>query len=764
MSKRSSRRKRQTQRKKQEARLTGPILAKQGKDAFEQADYGQALILWGKAQNKKDAPPTLKAAIAEAHFRQGVSTSPPQISNLEQATKLVPDDDLYRYHLALAFHQTEQFEQAEPIYRKLLAQDPPFQRAAKPLAQLLITQRQVLDKDVVKDYLDPATKSQLFAAEALIRKKARSTLKKFDDMPLEPLWRGLVAFALQDYETAQFKLDLVAQSADEAPNMQAVAEYYLGILALQANQPAQAHQHWQKAQAKGFISGALKQNLNIATYQDMIHEWQSGHPLKAAQLVEKVPKLADAEDLQAQIYQEAAYAAAQKGQWQEALDYWQIAERLGADSRKLTINLALAHQKMEQFRPAADLWRHLLRHRPRSRKHPEAMSDEKVARLWQNVAENYAKAGDHDEAITTYKTALKWAPENMDLRFGLVEALQGEGRWQAAENELNRILDKDPDNVQALILLAESYADDFFQERARDLWVWILEIDPQNPIAKQQLPMVYLRMGERFSFFSSQRSIEIYQEGLEIIPDSPILHLAIGATYLQVEKNKVQAKAAFDEAIALDPNSLQTNFAVAKIWMRHGSWVEADQQLENLYTLDPPVPIHVFIDLAEDLDEQDQVKRAKAIYDRLLELHPDDPEILVAQAGFHYHNDQEPQAIACLRKVLAQNPAHAEANFQLGTIYYEMDQTRLGKRHWDKAEAQARKEMNGMLLMAIQSTRNRLMYGRTSSPLSMFNEIPPHVLEMMGDQIPPDLLETLRNTPPEVLAEMLDIDIDDEAW
>lgn len=70
MSKRSSRRKRMLNRKKQEACLTGPVLAQQGKVAFDQADYDQALALWGKAQGKPDLPPNLKAAMAEAHFRR----------------------------------------------------------------------------------------------------------------------------------------------------------------------------------------------------------------------------------------------------------------------------------------------------------------------------------------------------------------------------------------------------------------------------------------------------------------------------------------------------------------------------------------------------------------------------------------------------------------------------------------------------------------------------------------------------------------------
>ena len=54
--------------------------------------------------------------------------------------------------------------------------------------------------------------------------------------------------------------------------------------------------------------------------------------------------------------------------------------------------------------------------------------------------------------------------------------------------------------------------------------------------------------------------------------------------------------------------------------------------------------------------------------------------------------DQDARAVSILRGILKDHPKHIDANMQLGTIYYRMGQTRLGKRHWQAAETQARQE------------------------------------------------------------------------
>src|SRR5262245_25617400 len=141
MSKRSSRRKRKERQQKQQ---TPAALTQQGLTAFRQADYETAIKAWEQAKSKPNTPGKLPAALAEADFRQDVSHPSPRLAGLQQAVKLNPADCRYRYHLALTYHRQGELEQAESLYRQLLAESPSFGRAAVPLAQLLIEQKKAV--------------------------------------------------------------------------------------------------------------------------------------------------------------------------------------------------------------------------------------------------------------------------------------------------------------------------------------------------------------------------------------------------------------------------------------------------------------------------------------------------------------------------------------------------------------------------------------------------------------------------------------------
>ncbi|MBE7469905.1 MAG: tetratricopeptide repeat protein [Anaerolineales bacterium] len=774
MSKRSSRRKRQEHQKKVEARLTAPVLFQQGSQAFRQADYNGAIKAWEQARGKPNTPTTVAVALAEAYFRRGVSQPSSGFSDLQQAAKLQPRDQCYRYHLALAHHRQGNLTQAEPIYRQLLAESPPFSRAAVPLAQLLIEQKRPIAKDPVWEQLNAAEKTELTAAEALIRGKAPSTLNRLAAEPLHPLWQGLVAVALNDRAAAQQNLQPLADAASSLPSQaRSVARYYLGSLAAAAGQTEAALAHWQAAQADGLDTYHLRHNLSALAYEQAIKAQQAGQPGKALEWLDQVRVSGDNRDEVRQFYHQLkwdlAYTAAQKGDWQQALLYWQQVEQAGDDSRRLTLNLALAYQHQGHYWEAAEHWRTLLRRRPRKADHPDALTDQQVARIWQNIAENYSKVEDYEEAITTYKNAVKWDPENIDLRLQLVEAYQSEGRWQAAENELNRILDKNPNHIKALTLLAESYSDDYFPGQARKLWLRILELEPDNPVARQQLAHSYVQEGSRYTMWGDyQRAINIFNEGLKQAPNNQQLLTVIGGTYADWHKFK-EARTYLEQARAINPTDLQTLHTIFMIWLSNNAMPEIQQTLEHINAVPGPVPGGLFLDLFERCRQFKQDALAEKILVLTKERYRDDDEVMIGVAVGYSHLDQDNQAAAILRHVVQHNPTHIEANMQLGIVYYHLDQTRLAKRHWDKAEAQARKENNQMLLYKIKLVKDDLLYGKAppSSPRELFKNLPPQVLQEMLKDAPPEVAAMLRNMSPDMLDMILsmsglDDDLEDE--
>jgi len=751
MSKRSSRRKRKERQKKLDTRLTADILAQQGLKAFQQADYDGAIKTWEQARRKPNTPDTLPAALAEAHFRRAINSPAPRLADLQQAVQLRPTDKCYRYHLALAYHRQGELTQAEPIYRKLLSES--FQRVALPLAQLLVEQKKAVTQDPVWAQLSRHEQTQLIAAESLITRKGEATLRHLAQQPLDPLWAGLIAVALNDKALARQKLQKHIEQAAH-PLSQAVARYYLGALEAATGQTEAAWQQWQAAQAAGLSSHHLRQNLAALAYEQAFQAQQAGKPYQAAEFLEQVQldKLANGEVkvFQQQLNLDLGYAAAQKEQWPEAVIHWEKAEKNGDDSRKLVYNLALAYQKVERYRDSAEYWRALLRRRPRKSDHPDALTEPQVARIWQNIAENYSKVGDYEEAITTYKNAVKWAPDNIDLRLKLVETYQQEGRWQAAENELNRILEKDPNHIPALTLLAESYSESYWSGRARQIWLRILELEPQNPVVRQQLAHSYVAEGSRLSQWRMyQQAINIYQEGLKHVPNSQQLLVMIGGTYADWGKMK-QARDYLEQGRAVNPNDLSTLHTIFLIWLEHKSIKDVQQTFEHAQAVTTPVPGAFFLDLAEHCDEYDQDKLGRQILDYTAQRYQDDDNVLVGVAIAYLDQEEDRRAVPLLRRVLEKNPNHIEANIQLGLAYYSMNQNRLAERHWHTAQNQARKNNDHLILHRIKLMKDELLYGKAppSNPLEMLRNLPPQVREQLLKTAPPEVAEILRDMSP----------------
>jgi tetratricopeptide (TPR) repeat protein len=760
MSKRSSRRKHRQQQKQKIARLSADTLVQQGRLAWQEADYDQAIKAWELARNKADAPPKITVALAEAHFRRAVSGPTSGVADLRQASKLQPADGRYRYHLALAYHRQGEFSQAESLYRQLLAETPPFKRAALPLAQLLVEQKKSPTTDAVWSQLSPTEQSQIRAIEALLNHNV-THLKPLVPS-LDPLWAGLVALTLSDQTTARQELQLLVDQPETThPLLGAVAHHYLGVIAAQQGQMENALTEWQAAQTAGLNSSPLRQNLAVLLYEQALAALQAGQPQQAADLSDQLKLNGLTSQLLSEFKQrlnlDLGYAAAQQDDWSRAVAYWQRAEQNGDDSRRLIFNLALAYQKTEQFSEAAQYWRTLLRRRPRKADHPEALTEAQVARIWQNIAENYGKAGDYEEAIVTYKNAVKYAPDNVELRLKLVEAYQTEGRWQAAENELQRILEKEPDHVPALTLLAESYSQGYYPAQARRLWQRILELEPQNPVARQQLALSYLEEGSRYSLWGEhKRAIAIYQEGLKYVPDSQRLLVMIGGTYAEWRKLK-SARQYLAQALALNPNDLQTLHTTYRIWLEFGTAKDLAQTFAQLKAVTTPIPGSFFLDLYRYCLDFDKDQEGLQILAYAEAHYPDDQNLLVGIATGYLNLGQENQALVLLHQVTKNDPDHIEANLQLGILYHKMGQTRLAKRCWEQAAGQARRTHDHLMLHKIKIITDELLYGKPPprNPLEMFRNMPPEVFKQMLKTAPPEIAALLQDMDLEMLEVLL---------
>jgi tetratricopeptide (TPR) repeat protein len=715
-----------TRARRERAKSSPQALIQRGKSAFERGDYSAAIQAWEEA-SRKGSTPALRAALAEAYFRRGVTAMPAILDDLRKAAELDAAEPRFRYHLGLAHHGRGEWDEAVATYRALLAEDPPYKRAAFPLAQILVFQGHAVTADPVWAHLSPEEQARLASVTALRDERPTVAAQYAPEAGPDVLWRGLAEVALG--ETDPVHLIAALDQPDLPSPARAIAYYYLGVLAGRQGHWRQAATHWQIAREAGLDTPWLRQNLANA-HRSHIQEllaaaddgqadeegWSQVQHLAELGL-RLAPNAPDLVAIQQQAHLHLGYAAALGGQWPAALNHWQAASQGDRTDRGLIINLALANEKLENYTRDADLWRQALRRRPRKADAPDALSDEQVAHMWQHVAENYRDAGDYEEATKVYRNAIKWAPDNVDLQLSLVEALMADGRTRAASNVISEVLASHPDHVEALAWQAQIYEEDYYPDAARETWQRVLALEPEHSHARQHLAYLCEREGDNHLFWGDfEQAMAAYQQGLEYSPNSAKLYASIGLCYA-LQEDWEAARQQFERAFNVEPHNLWARYLVIRVWLQAGRWDEAWAVLQQAESLTPP-PTDFYVDLAEYCQELERIDWANRLLKHAEEHDPDNPQLLFEIAMAMITEGPEPRAIDYLRRALDLDPTMAEAHLWLGILYFAAwEQTRLAKRHWRQAEHIAQQAGNQAMLQEIRLVRDYFM-GKSDLPPS----------------------------------------------
>jgi tetratricopeptide (TPR) repeat protein len=710
-------------------------LDQRGKLEFGRGDYAGAVRSWEQARQRAAGQPALlarlTAALVEAHFRRGVTASPPNLDDLERALALSPAEPRLRYHLARAYHLWGRLDEAEALYRELLARKPPYARAAWALAQALVARRQLVPADPVWQLLSAEEQARLGCVQALLHRRSPPAWQQAPRHGADALWTGLAGVALNRPELTS-ALQAALDDGSLPRRAAGVAHYYLGIARWVENDQAAALQHWLAASQAGLQTDRLRQNLAACYLSRALRELRPGDPPapparppqpdqleRAALAIQPGLQLAPHDpsllSVKAFVLIHQGYAAALAGRWPAALDYWQQAEQIGgAPGRALIVNLALACEKTENYAEAAERWRAVLRRRPRKAGVPDALSDTQVARMWQHVAENYRKAGNYAEATQTYRTALKWSPDNLDLQLSLVEALLADGRARAALSVIEPAVAAHPDHVEALAWQAQVYEALWYTWNARKAWQRVLKLDPQHPRARLRLAHLYEIEGDQRRHVGAfSQALGSYEQALLHWPANGRLVVSIGLCHAGMQ-NIDAARRQFERALALDARNLEVRFLVIRAWLQLNCWPDARALLEQTDRLEPAPPPGFYMDLAEFCQMLDQTEWAMHILELARPRYPDDPQLLVAMAVVLGEHQQAERAIAYLRRAVKLDPNLAAAHLWLGNLYYaELQQPRLAARHWHTAEQLARQTNDLQMLLYIRVNQEFFRRGRT---------------------------------------------------
>lgn len=724
------RQKQQKSRKQQSAN----DLRHSGLRFFNRGNYDQAISQWERALSKQPLPDDA-IRLSEAYFRRACQQPATALADLEKAHHYQPDSIRIQYHLGLVAHHHGDLETAVALYQAVRQSNNLYtQRTNYPLALALLQQGEAIVQTAVWPQLSPAEQALLQAAQTFQRRPYQVG----DNAA--PLWLGLAALDEGQLTEAQAYLTQSCNAADSA----ALSHNYLGVIAAaQENWPA-ATKHWMAAQTASFHSTILQHNLGELYHrlaEDKMGDMQVAAALAAATEAARF-KTNDKSlnDLIAHAHAHLGHQAAAQNKWETAYDHWKTAIDSGGKTFRLVCNMALACEQLEIWEEAAELWRDAMRRRPRSSDHPDAVSDAEVSRLWQRTAEAYVKAGEYEEAVTVYKTAVKWQPDNLPLRIAYVDQLQDNGSFQAAVNELERILDQHKDYVPALIRMGEALSQSdywYHSNGAPHYWKRALELEPDNALVKQHLADFYVERAEGWLQWNSyyEEAIESYQEALVYQPQNSNIMVEIGRCYLFMTQEQT-AVDCFTQAVQTAPTHLDTHTQIIMCWLEVNAHDKAWAALQSAELLVPTIPYHFYIDLAMvPLYQQDE-ETAKVYLDRAIAKAPAGEPVLVAigemAAGVPEAHDV---ARTYLENGIRENQSPGQAHLMLGVIAAQTGDMSTAKKQWRKAATIARQ------------TKDEALATRIEHAQTIFDNPMNALLQMLGTRLGMDPAELLDKMP-----------------
>jgi tetratricopeptide (TPR) repeat protein len=266
------------------------------------------------------------------------------------------------------------------------------------------------------------------------------------------------------------------------------------------------------------------------------------------------------------------------------------------------------------------------------------------------LADIYFELGDLTNAAYYGKQATRIEPENRWYHLKLADIYRRAGKNQATLNELQTILEKNPDDLDVLFLLARTYSRYEEYLKSNEIYNRIL----RKTGATQN---IYLQKYQNFnSLGMADSSIAMVEQLYQMDPDNLNNLQMLGRLYMENDQPE-QAKSKLREAInrnSRDPKSL---VMLADIYIKETQWDSARTLLTTV-TADSLVAPADKIEISRYLFRQFQNDTSNTelrdimgtVLDTFTQTHPEFGPAFTMSADFYVQTNQTQKALQALEK------------------------------------------------------------------------------------------------------------------
>ena len=286
-----------------------------------------------------------------------------------------------------------------------------------------------------------------------------------------------------------------------------------------------------------------------------------------------------------------------------------------------------------------------------------------VGRPWDvgafhQVGAMWLVAGEPELAVPPLEGAVARAPDFVDGRLALGQALGQLGRVEEALSQLDAASTTDPGRFEAPYLAAAVLDRAGRLSEAVDKAVRAVELAPRDAGMRRFLGRLLLRIEHwREAQAELERALQLgYREDPAIFSD-------LGAALLGQERLPA-ARAAYERHLELAPDGAETLLQLGYIDWRTDEYEASEELLERAIALDPNLRrAHHFLGLTA-LRRQ-ELDRAEGAFRRALEQDEDFPEAWLNLGKIALRRGDAEEAAQLLETAIRYDPDYADAYYQL---------------------------------------------------------------------------------------------------
>ena len=184
-------------------------------------------------------------------------------------------------------------------------------------------------------------------------------------------------------------------------------------------------------------------------------------------------------------------------------------------------------------------------------------------------------------------------------------------------------------------------------------------------------------------------------------PNSPETLLALGYYQYRVLLDCAIAKTTFGRVHQMLPGSSEVQIALSRVARHEGHWDESIAYIEQAFTRDPR-NLELLVTAAETYTMLRQFPAALKLYDRALDIAPNDPDVTAAKAGIYQAQGNLGQAARVLSEINRETPPEGSFRIKIAQLRLERNyaeairllQARLVQFQFDSAYDRAGEQLH----------------------------------------------------------------------